>query len=75
MKQTPILQEAIQELKAVTYSGIKSKHDDFIDTVSQLPLLNPYPPSPSKSKADDNSKDIFSRDRIKPVNPLSSYLP
>jgi predicted phage terminase large subunit-like protein len=75
MKQIPILQEAIQELKAVTYSGIKSKHDDFIDTVSQLPLLNPYPPSPSKSKVDDNSKDIFSRDRIKPVNPLSSYLP
>lgn len=31
--------EAMEELKSVTPSGFKSRHDDFADTISMLPLL------------------------------------
>jgi predicted phage terminase large subunit-like protein len=75
MKSTPIMVEAVNELKAVTYSGIKSKHDDFIDTVSQLPLLNPFQPTPSRGKATSEGRDIYGRDTVVNKNTLSSYLP
>lgn len=34
--------EGLDELKSVTYSGIKSKHDDFVDAVSQLSYILPF---------------------------------
>lgn len=44
-KTSPVLQEAINELSLVSAGGFKSKHDDFIDTVSMLSLLQPWKPS------------------------------
>lgn len=45
MKTGHIMTEAITELSLASQSGFKSKHDDFIDTISQLPLLNAWRPS------------------------------
>lgn len=37
--------EAMNELSLVSVSGFKSKHDDFCDTISMLPLINAWKPS------------------------------
>lgn len=39
------IQEALNELSLVSVSGFKSKHDDFIDTISMLSSLTPWKPS------------------------------
>jgi hypothetical protein len=39
------MQEAINELSLASVSGFKSKHDDFLDTISMLSSLNPWKPS------------------------------
>lgn len=45
MKEDETLIEAIDELSLVTKHTFKSKHDDFLDTVSMLPLMNIWRPS------------------------------
>ena len=45
LKDTPELQEAINELTLASVKGFKSKHDDFIDTISMLGVMNPWKPS------------------------------
>jgi predicted phage terminase large subunit-like protein len=56
MKETPEIREALDELTLASVGGFKSKHDDFIDTVSMLSVLNTWRPSSdaSFSKVDDN---------------------
>ena len=44
-KTEPAVVEAIEELSLVSVSGFKSKHDDFCDTISMLPLMNAWKPS------------------------------
>lgn len=55
-KGEAIMQECINELSLVAVSGLKSKHDDFIDTISMLSSLTPWKPSqeaPLASKEND----------------------
>jgi predicted phage terminase large subunit-like protein len=44
-KQTPIMVEAINELSLASTSGFRSKHDDFLDTISMLPVMRAWRPS------------------------------
>lgn len=44
-KNTPELQEAINELSLAAVGGFRSKHDDFIDSISMLGVMNPWKPS------------------------------
>lgn len=37
--------EAMDELRLASPGGFRSKHDDFIDTISMLPLMNAWRPS------------------------------
>ena len=39
------LREIMEELTNASKSGFKSKHDDFIDTVSMLAVIDPWKPS------------------------------
>ena len=39
------MEEAMNELKLASLTGFKSKHDDFIDTISMLSSLTPWKPS------------------------------
>lgn len=48
LKGTVIMKEAELELSQATPKGFKSKHDDFIDTISMLPMLNVWTPSMSE---------------------------
>lgn len=68
------IQEALNELSLASVSGFKSKHDDFIDTISMLSSLKPWKPSEEAPLHQDESGmwDIdvedYSADRI------SSYI-
>lgn len=44
-KSEPTLAEGLNELSLVSVSGFKSKHDDFIDTVSMLSSMKAWKPS------------------------------
>jgi predicted phage terminase large subunit-like protein len=45
LENTQEMQEIMNELRNASTSGFKSKHDDFIDTVSMLSVMNPWKPS------------------------------
>lgn len=45
MKTSEIMGEFMGELELATFDGIKSKHDDAIDTISMLMYLKPWKPS------------------------------
>lgn len=45
MKTDATIAEAMNELSLASASGFRSKHDDFIDTISMLSLMNPWKPS------------------------------
>lgn len=45
MENDPCIAEAMNELRNASASGFKSKHDDFIDTISMLSSMNPWKPS------------------------------
>ena len=44
-KSEPTMLEAMNELSLVSVSGFKSKHDDFIDTISMLSFIKAWKPS------------------------------
>jgi phage terminase large subunit-like protein len=44
-KSEVTIAEALNELSLVSVSGFRSKHDDFLDTVSMLSALTPWKPS------------------------------
>ena len=56
------MQEAMNELSLASASGFRSKHDDFLDTVSMLSSLVPWKPSEEapmqESKEGSNMWDI-----------------
>lgn len=45
MRKDPIMIECMEELTLASASGFKSKHDDFIDTISMLSNLNSWKPT------------------------------
>ena len=62
LEDTKVMREALDELSSVTLSGFKSRHDDFCDTISQIPLLTYI--TPNNEKEEDkvisySNDDIF----------------
>lgn len=55
METSEIIVEAMDELRNASASGFKSKHDDFIDTVSMLSSLQTW--KPSEEVAYEQKKD------------------
>jgi len=45
LKNSKIMKEAMNELTLASQKGFKSKHDDFIDTISMLATLRAWKPS------------------------------
>lgn len=45
LKTGPVMVEAMEELSLASPGGFKSKHDDFIDTISMLSSLTPWKPT------------------------------
>ena len=44
-RNEPMMEEAMTELSLASFNGFKSKHDDFIDTVSMLAVMPAWKPS------------------------------
>jgi hypothetical protein len=70
------MQEAMNELSLVSVSGFRSKHDDFLDTISMLSSLNPWKPSEEapmvESGKGEGMWDIDVDDS--PVDRMASYI-
>jgi len=75
-KNSTELAEAVTELSLVTPGGFKSKHDDFIDTISMLSSLTPWKPTEEGTLSQDASKggmwDMEHDDE--PVDRMASYI-
>lgn len=77
-KSDPIMQEAVNEMSLVSVSGFRSKHDDFLDTISMLQYMKPWKPSEeapfveSVTKQGDKLWDMD--DHVPEVNCRSSYI-
>jgi predicted phage terminase large subunit-like protein len=76
MKEHPLIVEAIGELSLASPTQFKSKHDDVIDTISQLAFLKPWKPSEESAfKLEDVSKDIWELDiPVEQDSSLHSYI-
>lgn len=74
-RRDPALVEMLEEIRLVAASGFKSKHDDALDTVSQLPLLNLVKPSETNygHLGSDNMWDIES-EQDNMTGTLRSYI-
>lgn len=76
MKSSPIMGELLQEIQLATLDGLKSKHDDFLDTVSMLMYLKPWKPSEDLSPmmGHNGGPDWGFEEREEPASDLSSYI-
>ena len=73
-KSSPELAEALSELTLVTPGGFKSKHDDFIDTISMLSSMNPWKPSEEAPVA-INENGMWELDiEDEPIDRIISYI-
>lgn len=55
-KLEPTMLEAMNELSLASSGGFRSKHDDFLDTISMLAALTPWKPS-EEAPMQQSSKD------------------
>ena len=75
-KTEPVLTEAMNELSLASASGFRSKHDDFIDTISMLASLTPWKPSeeaPMIESSSDNGMWELDVDEV-PSSRMASYI-
>lgn len=75
LRHTEIMAEAVDEMQLATTTGLKSKHDDFIDTISMLMYLKPWKPSetPSVQQQSDGVYE-FGEDDDSGQSKISSYI-
>jgi predicted phage terminase large subunit-like protein len=75
-KTEPTMAEAMNELSLVSVSGFRSKHDDFLDTISMLSSLTPWRPSEEAPMVEaGNSDGMWELDvDPDPVDRMASYI-
>jgi predicted phage terminase large subunit-like protein len=56
LRETPEMAEAMDELTLASQKGFKSKHDDFIDTISMLGSMDPWKPSQVSPRLHEGDK-------------------
>ena len=75
LKNSPEMAECMNELTLASEAGFKSKHDDFIDTISMLGSLKPALPSENTSSLVHKGGGIFEEEvQEEELGGLSSYL-
>ena len=76
MRDSMVLKEGMNELSLISKHGFKSKHDDFIDTISMLSLMNAWKPSEDVivSKTTDDRLWDFDEDIDEGTDDLDSYI-
>lgn len=75
-KTEPPVAEAINELSLASVGGFKSKHDDFIDTISMLSSLRPWKPSEEAPMGTQpNSSNVYEVDvHEEEFDRMASYI-
>lgn len=75
-KNDPAVAEAINELSLASVSGFRSKHDDFIDTISMLSSIRAWKPSEEAAMVQkDSSSSPWEVDIEEESNDrMSSYI-
>lgn len=74
-KNDPVLIEGMNELSLASMSGFRSKHDDFIDTVSMLSSLKPWKPTQLGNLHLDRDNGIWEVDDLdEPEDRMASYI-
>lgn len=73
-KTSPEISEAINELHLASANGFRSKHDDFIDTISMLASLTAWKPSQEAPMIQTGETDIWDLDIEERPNNLASYI-
>ena len=73
-KESPEIQEAINELSLASASGFRSKHDDFIDTISMLASIKSWKPSQVSPRPNDSSSPLWDDEEEIDKDTLDSYL-
>ena len=68
------MQEMYNEVSLASPSGLRSKKDDFIDTISMLSVLKPIAPSASSTHSGSGFNPWDDDDGPAHVSGLSSYL-
>jgi phage terminase large subunit-like protein len=69
------LAEAMNELSLAAVSGFRSKHDDFIDTISQLSSLTPWKPSEEAPLTESRDSGMWEVDVEEATNNrIASYI-
>ena len=67
--------EMMNEIQLTAPSGIKSKHDDFIDTISQLASIQTFRPSEEQTQTQDETTDVYDMDHGEDEpDGISSYV-
>ena len=66
--------EMMEELRLASLGGFKSKHDDAIDTISQLALLKTFKPGAAAPVYYNEEKDVWYEPDVEVDTRLSSYL-
>ena len=74
LKKEPIMVEFMNELSLAAISGFKSKHDDCIDTISQLGSLQPWKPSEDTPSMRDSGVDLWDDELRHEQSRLNSYI-
>lgn len=74
LKESQIMGTLVGELQLVTVNGIKSKHDDFLDTVSMLMYIKPWKPTEDAGMSKVNDEWTDDDDDDHTGNNFSSYV-
>ncbi|MGH1461237.1 MAG: hypothetical protein ACRBB6_04295 [Neptuniibacter sp.] len=74
LKTDPRILEALDELTLASPGGFKSKHDDFIDTISMLSSLNAWKPSQHGVLSSNEERDYWELEVEEEDNRMDSYI-
>jgi len=73
-KTSPEMIEAMAELSLAAASGFRSKHDDFIDTISMLASLTAWKPSAEEVLIHNEKEDIWEMEEAEDEDYTSLYI-
>lgn len=74
VKTEEVMAEAMNELSLVAAAGFRSKHDDFCDTISQLPLMKAFKPGEEAPLTPDGNGLWEMEDDDTESSSMASYI-
>lgn len=73
-KTSSEIQEFMTELRLASSSGFRSKHDDCLDTVSQLSSLKPWKPSAEEEMTQSEGSGLWELEVEDHASTIDSYI-